>query len=1528
MKSKFTFLFVPFLLLFIVNTHGQSKDIYHEAFDTQGTWTKSDNATRDLYVSNGQYYFEHKKGKGSREITTRSFTIDFTKDFEFETSILKISGEKDYGISFLYDYKDEDNYREFGYTATGYYRVAESDNGAYKNLKSWTKSTSIKKGDYARNILRIKKSGSRITFYVNDTYVHGIDYKKFIGRKMAMRLFRKQKIAIDYFRVKYIGGTTAKKSTTSKTILFEGFNNKNNNWSSTNTSDNYASIENGDYIIERKKSTGGYAPTIKKYIDTDRDFRITAQIKKVKGVNNNGFGIVFGRKDTDNQNQFFISSDGSYIVNKSVDGKRTYIKEWTKSSHIKTGNGSTNYLKVQKTGSKVQFYINSKLVYTSYSTKFYGDRVGFIVYDKIKISVGYLSLAYLDNKTTTPAVTKSASTSKTILFEGFNNNNNDWSDTNTSDVTLGVKNGDYIFDHKRKEGGWSSTINKKYDSSKDFRISAQLKKKTGITNNGYGIIIGRKDSDNQNLFYISGGGSFTISKVVNGTKTTIKNWVKSDKIKTGNGVTNLLTIKKIGSKVQYLINSSVVYTTYSYKSYGDRIGFIVYDKQKIAVGYLSITGHGDKAITPTITKNTTNISDKIIWEDDFVTNKNDWATNSDEKAILEVKNSRYYFEHKRKTGGWSSSKIIDIDESKDFEIESRILKVSGIKDNGYGFTFGRKDSNNQFVFSINANGSYSIDQFKDGKFTAIKDWTKSTHIKTGNGAYNTLKIKKERGFTKFYVNDRYLTLYTHKSFMGKRFGFVVYNNQKIAITNLKIKYINQKKSTVTTNTTIVANGENVLTEYFTDNKNNWPTGETTQKNISLANSFYSIEHKLDKSGWAVNIPKTIDTSRDFEIKTNIKKVSGVSNYSYGLQWGKEGDNSFRFYLTGNGHYKIARVVNNKEEIIKKFTASAAIKEGNGVTNTLRIVKQGDHYKFYVNGTYLTQTNFESFYGHRLGFVLFNKQKISVDNIYIKYLKKSKTTVVTSNTLKVPLTEGFTGNTNGWNLTDNDNIKTRISNGKLYIKNNKDKGGAFISKKVGIDTSKDFIIETAITRLTSSSTGSIAFAFGRQNNTNEFDLFLSNDGSYLLRKLENDTSNKLIPWTTSTALNTQSHKANKIKIVKSGKLLRLYINDQYVNEAPYSKFFGNYIGFSVYDKQEISVDYLNITYPTASFNTPPEIVIIEPIVQRGFKIVKTKKVLVRGKATDKDGIYEIIINGVDATITDDGSFTANIPLRIGTNELIVKATDLKQASSTKTFTIKRKSPDVVVDVDPVVVTKDKKIDTGFGQYYALLIGVSDYGDGAITDLAGLPTKDAKDLANVLINKYSFKRENVVILNNSPKANDIIKEFSKLKKKVTNKDNLLVFYAGHGVYDEVSQVGHWLPSDADMEYELNLISNSQVVDFLKSIQSKHTLLISDACFSGSIFKTRSFERSPKSIQKKYELTSRKAITSGTLKTVPNKSMFLKYLLKRLENNTNLYLSARQLFNRIEEPVMNNSPNTPQYGTIYGIGDEGGDFIFIKN
>ncbi len=57
----------------------------------------------------------------------------------------------------------------------------------------------------------------------------------------------------------------------------------------------------------------------------------------------------------------------------------------------------------------------------------------------------------------------------------------------------------------------------------------------------------------------------------------------------------------------------------------------------------------------------------------------------------------------------------------------------------------------------------------------------------------------------------------------------------------------------------------------------------------------------------------------------------------------------------------------------------------------------------------------------------------------------------------------------------------------------------------------------------------------------------------------------------------------------------------------------------------------------------------------------------------------------------------------------------------------------------------------------------------------------------------------------------------------------------------------------------------------------------------------------------------MTSGSLKEVPDKSVFLLYLDKRLNENTQAYISAEELFSSFKIAVLNNSPNVPQYGEI---------------
>jgi uncharacterized caspase-like protein len=225
-------------------------------------------------------------------------------------------------------------------------------------------------------------------------------------------------------------------------------------------------------------------------------------------------------------------------------------------------------------------------------------------------------------------------------------------------------------------------------------------------------------------------------------------------------------------------------------------------------------------------------------------------------------------------------------------------------------------------------------------------------------------------------------------------------------------------------------------------------------------------------------------------------------------------------------------------------------------------------------------------------------------------------------------------------------------------------------------------------------------------------------------------------------------------------------------------------------------------------------------------------------------------------------------------------------------------------------------------------VEEYADPSINDL-DKPAGDAEKISRTLQTYYTFEKENTVYLKN-PKRDDIVKAFDKLSKTVTEFDNLLIFYAGHGVWDEQFKKGYWLPADAQKDNRAYWFSNSDLKDYIGGIKSKHTLLIADACFSGGIFKTRdAFANASKSIKQFYELPSRKAMTSGALKTVPDESVFIRYMIKRLEENKDPFFASESLFASFRQAVINNSPNgqVPQYGEIKETGDEGGDFIFIR-
>jgi len=420
----------------------------------------------------------------------------------------------------------------------------------------------------------------------------------------------------------------------------------------------------------------------------------------------------------------------------------------------------------------------------------------------------------------------------------------------------------------------------------------------------------------------------------------------------------------------------------------------------------------------------------------------------------------------------------------------------------------------------------------------------------------------------------------------------------------------------------------------------------------------------------------------------------------------------------------------------------------------------------------------------------------------------------------------------------------------------------------------------------------------------------------------------VAFTATDVVKKGDNEKNKLSIEHKNGQLHFYVNDQQVDTYPDINFTGHQFGVSVTEAQDIGFTYLTFGYldkPNPITNTDtvsiPKIYITSPEVTRGLKVVQSSNVLhVAGVAKDPSGIFSVVVNDIQATVDDKGNFTADIPMAIGENPLMVVAMNMNMKKGVYTFHVVRNSVSVIAQTNI-------STDASKGKFYALLIGVQDYQDQSIPSLEG-PIGDANNLSQALISNYTFSPENITVLKNPTRA-ELFKALDVISGLVKGEDNLLIFYAGHGLYDESHLQGYWFPADAVRQRRDTWISNSDLIDYITAIKSKHTLLISDACFSGSIFKSRSIDLAPKDIQELYKWPSRKAMTSGTMKEVPDKSVFMEYLVKRLNQNTDKFLPSEQLFSSFRSAVINNSPNgqVPQFGEIREAGDEGGDFVFIK-
>ena len=357
--------------------------------------------------------------------------------------------------------------------------------------------------------------------------------------------------------------------------------------------------------------------------------------------------------------------------------------------------------------------------------------------------------------------------------------------------------------------------------------------------------------------------------------------------------------------------------------------------------------------------------------------------------------------------------------------------------------------------------------------------------------------------------------------------------------------------------------------------------------------------------------------------------------------------------------------------------------------------------------------------------------------------------------------------------------------------------------------------------------------------------------------------------------------------------------------------------------------------------PPSIQILDPsiVITRDTAAVPVRAGLtsrpVVGRVSAPAGLVSLTANDVAQQVDAQGFFNTNVALGPGRTRVTLVAIDRQSKRAMVDFFLEQ---DGGAAKAPAIAKKDPS-GLDLGNYYALLIGNQKY-----QNLRALnsPEADVAEIGVLLRDRYGFK---VTTLINATRY-QILTELNRLMDTLSERDNLLIYYAGHGEIDEATQVAFWLPVDADPKNDSNWISSDDLTRKIGPLRARHVLVVADSCYSGVL--TRSSMSQAKSGATEEERNewlktvaskkSRHLLSSGGRAPVMDggggkHSVFAAVFIEALSVNDDV-LDGKHLGEAVSMRVLKKSKDMkfgegqlPDYRPIRFADNDGGEFLFPR-
>jgi hypothetical protein len=366
--------------------------------------------------------------------------------------------------------------------------------------------------------------------------------------------------------------------------------------------------------------------------------------------------------------------------------------------------------------------------------------------------------------------------------------------------------------------------------------------------------------------------------------------------------------------------------------------------------------------------------------------------------------------------------------------------------------------------------------------------------------------------------------------------------------------------------------------------------------------------------------------------------------------------------------------------------------------------------------------------------------------------------------------------------------------------------------------------------------------------------------------------------------------------------------------------------------------------TAVTGAAPVIQILQPELRtmrdgKGVRAsVTTDRPLVVGRVVSETELVTFTVNDRAEKLLANNVFRTEVALARPEEPIRLAAVDRQGRRGSVEFVIARVAPAPTPGPGPESsVGLPRSGAVSFGKYHALVIGNNDY-----KQMRALKTAvaDAREVARVLELDYGFQ---VRLLVNASRY-EILAALNDMREKLTEKDNLLIYYAGHGELDERNQRGYWLPVDAEPNSTANWISNIAITDVLNSMTVQQLLVVADSCYSGTLTRSSvgrlegglSEGERTRLLSVMAKQRSRMVLTSGGVEPVLDSaggihSAFAQAFLGVLRSNVGL-LPGQELFGHLRLRVASVADRVqmrqvPEYAPIKFAGHESGDFVFVR-